>query len=103
MWTILPTNGKLLITPEVDGSLREKFPWWRAVQGRLTIQGQRLDAPAEPLLAYIPEGYGDTGFQASGLIFPSEGCWEVTGKAGDAKLMFVVEVEVNKNAETKLR
>ena len=40
----------------------------------------------------IPEGYSDAGFQASGIIFPTEGCWEVTGKAGNASLTFVTLV-----------
>ena len=69
-----------------------KFPWVRGVRGKLTIQGKRLDAPAPPLRAHIPDGYGDTGFQATGIIFPSEGCWEVTGKVGDSSLTFVTRV-----------
>ena len=32
-------------------------------------------------------------FQATGLIFPTEGCWEVTAKAADSVLSFVVRVE----------
>ena len=96
LWVTLPTGGKLLITPEKDGSLGEKFPWWRAVCERLTITGRRLDAPAGPLRASIPEGYGETGFQASGVYFPSEGCWEITGRVGDAELTFVVEVRVKR-------
>ena len=96
LWTLLPTDGKLLIAPEKDGFLQMKFPWWRAVCGRLTITGRRLDAPAGPLRADVPAGYGETGFQASGVYFPSEGCWEITGKAADAELTFVVEVRVKR-------
>jgi len=93
IWTALPPDGKLFIVPDEDGSLQIKFPWWRAVHGALTIQGRRLDASAPPLQAIIPEGYGDSGFQASGLIFPTEGCWEVTGKVADQELRFVVTVQ----------
>jgi len=85
----------VLISPrniEGDGSLRMKFFWWRGVHGALTIEGKRLDAPALPLRSQIPEGYGDIGFQASGLIFPTEGCWQVTGRVGDASLTFVTRV-----------
>jgi hypothetical protein len=96
LWVGLPTDSKLLIKPEKDGSLGWKFPWWRAVCGRLTITGRRLDAPAGPLRSSIPEGYGETGFQASGVYFPSKGCWEITGRAGDAELTFVVEVRVER-------
>jgi hypothetical protein len=98
LWTVLSTDGKVIIRPGVsgsiqpDGSLAMKFPWWRGVRGRLAIQGRRLDAKAPPLRASIPEGYGDTGFQAPGLIVPAENCWEVTGKAGEASLTFVTEV-----------
>jgi hypothetical protein len=75
-----------------DGSLSMKFGWWRVVRGKLTIQGRRLDAPAPALRARIPEAYGDTGFQATEIIFPTEGCWEVTGKAGERSLRFVTRV-----------
>jgi hypothetical protein len=75
-----------------DGSLSMKFPWWRGVRGRLTIEGRRLDASAPLLRATIPEGYSETGFQATGLIFSTEGCWEVTGKVGDTSLVFVTRV-----------
>ncbi|MBA2461515.1 MAG: hypothetical protein H0V45_07105 [Actinobacteria bacterium] len=75
-----------------DGSIRMKFPWWRGVFGELKITGVRLDAAAPPLRVEIPSGYGNTGFQASGLIFPTEGCWEVTGRVGSAALTLVVQV-----------
>ena len=36
--------------------------------------------------------YGDTGFQPSTVIFPIEGCWQVTGTVGDASVTFVTRV-----------
>jgi hypothetical protein len=76
-----------------DGSFGEmKWAWYRYVPGTLTIDGRRLDAPAPPLRASVPEGYGSTGFQVSGIIFPTEGCWEITGRVGDASLTFVTLV-----------
>src|SRR5262249_50685765 len=75
-----------------DGSLSMKWPWGRGVKGKLTIAGRRLDGSALPLRANIPDGYGDTGFQPTGLIFPTEGCWEVIGRVGEASLTFVVRV-----------
>jgi hypothetical protein len=74
------------------GRVRMKFPWWRMVRGHLGITGRRLDAPAPPLLAYVPDGYGRIGFQATGVKFPTEGCWEVTGTVGQARLTFVTFV-----------
>jgi hypothetical protein len=40
------------------------------VIGRLSIPGRRLDASAPPLGLRFSDGYGDRGFQASGVIFP---------------------------------
>lgn len=78
---------------EGDGRLSTKQPWWRGVTGTLTIEGRRLDGGGE-FSAYVPDGYGDSGFQASGVYFSEEGCWEVRGRAGAAELKFVVDVRV---------
>ena len=75
-----------------DGSIGWKLGWWRGVSGTLEISGRRQDADAPPLEASVPEGYGSTGFQAAGVSFPTEGCWEVTGRVGDAQLTFVTYV-----------
>jgi hypothetical protein len=77
-----------------DGSLEMKFPWFRAagLKGKLAVTGRRLDTAAPPLKAVIPNSYLDDGFQATGLIFPTEGCWEITGKVGDTTLTFVNRV-----------
>ena len=75
-----------------DGSLSMKFGWQRGVRGALMIDGHRLDAVSPPLRANIPRGYGDIGFQSTALIFPTPGCWEVTGHVGDASLTFVTRV-----------
>jgi hypothetical protein len=57
-----------------------KFGWWRGVSGRLSIQGRRLDASAPLLGAEVLDGFGDGGFQASGVSFSTGGCWEITGQ-----------------------
>ncbi len=78
-----------------DGSIAGlKWAWWRYIPGDLTIEGRRLDARAKPLIAEVPDGYGDSGFQVSGISFPTQGCWEVTGRVGTERLTFVVWVEV---------
>lgn len=77
---------------EPDGSLAMKFPWSRHVRGKLQIEGRRLDGTAPPLRADIPDGYGNIGFQATMLIFPTIGCWEVTGRVGNVTLTFVTRV-----------
>jgi hypothetical protein len=91
----LGANGVIVATPEFveeDGSVRWKLGWWREVSGLLTITGRRLDGSARPLRAYVPSGYGMTGFQASGVHFPTEGCWEVIGKVATTTLSFVTFV-----------
>jgi hypothetical protein len=72
-----------------------KLGWWRSVSGPLHISGRRLDAAAAPLRTQVPSGYGDTGFQSSGVYFPTPGCWEVTGTVGAASLSFVTLVVAN--------
>lgn len=75
-----------------DGSLGMKFGWRRGIPGSLGIEGRRLDAPAPPLRAEVPNGYGELGFQATYVIFPTPGCWEVTGRVRDASVTFVTRV-----------
>jgi hypothetical protein len=72
-----------------DGSISWKLGWYRLSPGTLTIAGTRLDQPAPPLRADIPSGYGAEGFQASGVIFPTPGCWQITGTVGQHQLPFV--------------
>jgi hypothetical protein len=75
-----------------DGALGMKFGWYRGVRGRLTIEGRRLDGDATPLRSEVNNGYGDTGFQATYVIFPTPGCWEVTGRVADASVTFITRV-----------
>jgi len=87
-----------------DGSLSMKWPWYRQkIKGQVVIEGRRLDAFAPPLRSIVgccydnntaaPDCcYGDTGFTPSALIFPSAGCWEVTGRVNEHRLTFVTLV-----------
>ena len=100
LWTVLPPNGiDRGGTPGPDGSTSQKYPWWTVgTEGDLTIEGRRLDAPGSPLRAGINSGVPDTGFAevrgshfwSSGISFPTEGCWQVTGRVGATSLTFVV-------------
>jgi hypothetical protein len=91
-------NGTVIFRPggpgfiTADGALGMKFAWQRGIVGRLTITGRRLDGDAPPLRSEVPAGYGPSGFQATYIIFPTPGCWEVTGTVGDASLTFVTSV-----------
>jgi hypothetical protein len=77
---------------DANGAVGMKFGWWRAVPGKLRITGRRLDATAPRAQGDVPDGYGETGFQASGVSFPTEGCWQITGKVGATTLSFVTFV-----------
>lgn len=87
----LPDGGSWA-TINPNGSIWAKFGWWRADDNaRLKISGHRLDAAAPPLTADVPNGYG-IGFQATGMTYPTTGCWRVTGTFKRARLSFTVLV-----------
>lgn len=79
-----------------DGGASMKVWMYRddSAKGHLTITGRRLDGAAPPLTAIVPEGYGSVGCQATGIDFPTPGCWQVTVHSGRAALTFVTLVEV---------
>lgn len=91
-------NGEVIFRPggsgfvTSDGALGMKYGWYRGVRGRLTIEGRRLDGDAAPLRSEVNNGYGESGFQASYVIFPTAGCWEVTGRVADASVTFITRV-----------
>jgi hypothetical protein len=75
----------------VAGPKGNKVLWIRPQGTQLTISGRRLDANASPATATIPCCY-PTGFQATGLAFPTEGCWQISAKAGSSALTFITRV-----------
>ena len=74
-----------------QGRLEMKFGWYRLTSGYLKITGRRLDGPAPPATG-LTSGYGLIGFNASAVIFPTEGCWQITGQVGRASLTFTTFV-----------
>jgi hypothetical protein len=73
------------------GPQGNKVLWIRPQGTQLKVSGRRLDSHAPPARAEIPCCY-PTGFQASGLYFPTEGCWEISAKAGRSELTFITHV-----------
>jgi hypothetical protein len=71
-----------------DGSY--KVLWVRPGQA-LNVTGTRLDGTSAALKADIPGGYSST-FQASGLYFPTAGCWQVDAHASGQTLRFIVRI-----------
>ena len=85
-----PSGGTLF---SGDGVVKgQKTYWVRAQRKQLTITGRRIDTNGPPVEAHIPCCY-PTGFQIVALYFPTQGCWEVSAKAGDSELRFVTEVK----------
>jgi hypothetical protein len=92
----LPDGGSMAVIRR-DGSIDAKLAWWRGlpdklVGRKLVVSGRRLDAPAPPLRADVPDGYGSLGIQPTGPRFPTVGCWRVVGRQGQISLTFVVKV-----------
>jgi hypothetical protein len=95
LWVKLWPLGVIVATASViqpDGSIAIKLPWWRNLNGALTITAVRLDTHAPAVKADVPAGYGNYGFQPSDVVFPTQGCWKVTGRVGKTSLGFVVLV-----------
>jgi len=92
------TSGQYMLDKAAEELRRRQshFPVLFAVRvgirGLLKIEGHRLDSPAPTLRSHVPAGYGDLGFQATYLIFPTPGCWEVTAHIGTASVTFVTKV-----------
>lgn len=70
--------------------------WWRGegAEGELTIEGSELHGRPGSVSAIVLPGYGLTGFQVTGVIIPSDGCWEVIGRSGDAELRFITRLVI---------
>ena len=90
--TWLPGDGVFVARPEPDGTLFEKLRWipHGVTGGTLTVRGERLDA-AFPSMRVLSVNWGG-GSWASAVLFPSEGCWRISGRVGDVSLSYVVKV-----------
>ena len=73
---------------------RNKVAWFRPARTKLDVSGRRLDGEAPPLFVETSKT-GDEyrhKFQPSIMIFPTEGCWEITAKAAQSEARFVIKV-----------
>jgi hypothetical protein len=92
-------NADRTIWASADGAWkarnsRNKVLWIRPRGTQLTVSGRRLDREVPPLTAQINyRAYQERSFQPSYVYVPTEGCWEVTAKAGSSTLTFVTRVE----------
>jgi hypothetical protein len=98
LWTGLPPDGRIVAGPPFvrpDGSMRIKFPWWGSgrADAELRITSTSLDPRGHVARSNVVPGQTRAPhFWASAIIFPTEGCWRVTARAGHAGLTFVVLV-----------
>lgn len=95
LWVGLWPRGLVIVPPgdvRRGRVLRMKFMWYRGAEahGVLHISGSRLDDGGA--VRGRTAGYGLTGFNASWIFFPGQGCYRVTGRAGGATLSFVTLV-----------
>ena len=98
LWVILPAAGILHVQrnhPD-DGMFGTKLGWIpdRDRNLKLTVSGQRLDAPGRMRVRGVFWGHSSTGkgSWASAVAFPQGGCWRITGRAGPTTLSYVVRV-----------
>lgn len=74
------------------GSLRDlQTTSFQALVDRTTrniTQAINVRSPWQWQRVMIPDGYGDTGFQASGVLFPLPACWKIADRFGEASLTF---------------
>jgi hypothetical protein len=88
-------NGEIWASEPGLRKLREggdKVLWVKPFGSKLTITGKRLDGDAPPLKATAPDGYEMFDYQASGITFPTAGCWEIAATAGKTNWRFVVNI-----------
>lgn len=105
LWVSIPKDGVIELSIDdvisfgpLTGWRSETITWLRedGVEGFVEVTGRRLDAHSDltPQTPLSPQRqYVRVGTVTTGLAFPSEGCWEVTGSVSDRKITFVVEVQ----------
>ena len=91
LWVALPDPSARLVR-HADGGYGQKFMWWRGAESDLVLDAHRVGDIESSAETEVPDGYGSRGFQASGVTFPTEGCWRVTGQLGNDVMAFVVVV-----------
>lgn len=92
LWSVIPDASWL--EPRQDAASGKTFydlklAWYRQNPGRLEVSAIRIDNMNHPEWASVSvrSGYGDSGFQPSGIIFASAGCWRIVGHlAGSIEL-----------------
>ena len=100
LWAcFLPLDGRWVISKRIwkTNGLRNKFGWWTPVPVPVTMEGHKWGMPQMKVLdASVGMDLDQPKFHPSVLVFPTAGCWQITGRTRDSKLTFVVEVAAGK-------
>lgn len=102
LWTAVRKSGVWEALPHNPEGYTQKVFWWRdgyvwteEPEPELIVTGERLDAPAPPLIASeATNAYASDIGSAMlvGVDMPTLGCWKITGEYADAEVSFVVWV-----------
>lgn len=100
LWTMHPSRLQDQYADGQAGWTNLKWPWFRLDDGQLTIEGRRVDGPGTfradipPMEAYPRDLNLDIGpgFIPSSLGFSAGGCWKVTAKFRDSKVVLYLDV-----------
>jgi hypothetical protein len=78
--------------PFVAGQETKRW-WYRPSGADLIVTGKRIDGDAPPAMFRLSPGPSYPHRFMAGLVtFPTEGCWEVTAKAGQSEARWIVRV-----------
>ena len=77
-------------------TLDRKIAWVRYIPGAVSITARRVDGTSAEIRTATIQGYGETGFNPSGIDLTTEGCWRVTGTLAGRELTFVMFVRRGK-------
>lgn len=94
---LLAQNGAILLRRD---SMGEKISWWKSdTDTNLTASARNLqtgeeirEIRLEPYVSYLEQDHGV--FLMSGIIFPSDGCWELIATGDNSELVVTVLVIV---------
>ncbi len=103
LWTMLDRDGEVWAQsglPLGPDGLTQKTFWWSADRSpqddpvpAITVTGTRLDGPGRFEFGPGTNASADFGpAMLVGVVFPTAGCWQVTGRYRDATLSYVVSI-----------
>lgn len=95
LWVLVPTWEPN--AAHYQGRLSSKIGWFVGVPGPLQGAARRLDGSARQT-GRLDAPHQQTiapRMQASSLIVPAEGCWEVAARVADQTLVFIYRIQAD--------